>query len=693
MSNSSRVFSIIDSSYFPNIDGILSQFDVSLVHADFDIPACAVYIQTMGKTSNEFPCCASLSCLYNDYLPNVLNNDNHLFVVQSFYDSYLFRLTLIKSPPTFGHEDAPPEAWLLHTMSALRTSSLISNEIYLEDSNADEDSKANSYVTSFQPACGQHIYMCQAEVDCGRFFVASTLDGEYRAEFKISIHSSNWNSVSIDGTTIQEAIVDWFNFAAYNSSSNVLGDKRYLTVKEKNAFVSSSLTHVDTCSGLNCNPTCPGDFLLTAVVKSWDWDSFELSMILLAGFSSIFIILSIAVFISGNSILPYKFLPTTTDLCSGGICCCADDDDDDETMVSGVDKPVASTSVADDTPRNFKSGGKRVSVMLNKKDGGGGGRMLDRKTSLTITKGMMTGSALSHMNAVLKPLPRSASQELDAIDALNSPNNGGAGQQGGDDNDDWINSPSSYETPTKGRSEERQENRTSSLDRIPVTLDKRPPPPTTTTSTTTKNNMSIEKELASVLGGDEAAAVVALSSPHYDHLLQDTGPKSKLLRQYSRKVHGPSDRNETPSKLANGGNRKTGAADGNTTSSKNGNDGRVNVGGSRRSIMRSSSTDDHSSSSSHHHHGSSHRWRRHAHKKDHQRSLVQAAEEKGLVANIDVVRLNYDIDIKTGAKKGQKKRLLHDVNVHFPACSLTAIMGSSGWYAYTHIKFIIYIYM
>jgi hypothetical protein len=207
ISNSSRVFSIIDSAYFPNADGILEQFDVSFVHADFAIPSCAVNIKTMDKSSDLFPCCASLSCVYNDYLPRVLTHDNHVFVAQSLYDSYLFRLTVIKDPPTFGHRDAPPEAWILQSLGDIRASTLISNPIYLEDADADEDSTSSTYVTSFQPACGQHILMCHGEDDCGKYFVSSTFDDAFRADFKINIHSSNWHSVSIDGITLRDSII------------------------------------------------------------------------------------------------------------------------------------------------------------------------------------------------------------------------------------------------------------------------------------------------------------------------------------------------------------------------------------------------------------------------------------------------------------------------------------------------------
>lgn len=112
-----------------------------------------------------------------------------------------------------------------------------------------EHASSTSGVALFMPSCTQHVYLATTSLwDSGQLFNRS-ITRQYRrgtVSFTYSIRSGNWRRVTIDNTSLQQAITSWYN---------------------SNYTLSYSLR--DSCGTVLCNPTCPDQILFNVTDTNW----------------------------------------------------------------------------------------------------------------------------------------------------------------------------------------------------------------------------------------------------------------------------------------------------------------------------------------------------------------------------------------------------------------------------------------
>lgn len=157
-----------------------------------------------------------------------------LFIIFSLYDIYL----LSESIKRLSDEDA---GLFDYTRTVFLYGGAMNESV--------EEADSINHVSLFMPSCTQHVYLATTSLwDPGQLFNRSISHDYSRGTvyFSHSISSGNWRKVTINGTSLQEAINVWY-------SSNY------------------SLTHKlrDSCGAVLCNPTCPDQVVFSLPDIRW----------------------------------------------------------------------------------------------------------------------------------------------------------------------------------------------------------------------------------------------------------------------------------------------------------------------------------------------------------------------------------------------------------------------------------------
>ena len=200
----------------------LSQFSL--------LPACQYDV--LG-----YPCCISAKCMLQSRstLDHVLfPPDTPLFAIVSSYDMYVLSESIKRLS---GNEAG--------LVDYVRTVFLYGGAM----NESVEHASSNSGITLFMPSCTQHVYLATTSLwDSGQLFNRS-IRREYSrgtVSFSYSISSGNWRKVSINNTSLQQAITSWYN---------------------SNYTLNYKLR--DSCGTVLCNPTCPDQITFNVTDITW----------------------------------------------------------------------------------------------------------------------------------------------------------------------------------------------------------------------------------------------------------------------------------------------------------------------------------------------------------------------------------------------------------------------------------------
>lgn len=215
----SKVFAILDSSWFINYDN----YFIKKSNENFLWKTGILENNACRDMSWNFPCCLSVSCMYDK---NLVPKSISLLVLISKYDVYVLSDTLLDRMK----DDKKVEVGelLLHVNSyggqMLQSLDMVKQ-------------KENFYF--YFASCLEHVYLESSNL----------WDSTYQRVVEYNYHSikvihtvasNHWKTVGVDGVTIHDYINKWF----YNVSSSDNNNKDFSSI-------------LDTCTHVQCNPTCP----------------------------------------------------------------------------------------------------------------------------------------------------------------------------------------------------------------------------------------------------------------------------------------------------------------------------------------------------------------------------------------------------------------------------------------------------
>lgn len=186
-----------------------------------------------------YPCCISAKCMLQSHseLDNIFFPPyTPLFTILSLYDIYL----LSESIKRLSDEGA---GLFDYTRTVFLYGGAMNESV--------ENAFTASNVSLFMPSCTQHVYLATTSLwDPGQLFNRSISHDYSRRTiyFNHAIRSGNWRKISIDGTTLQQAISSWY---------------------DSNYTLNHKLS--DSCSAVICNPSCPDQVVFSVVDIGWSF--------------------------------------------------------------------------------------------------------------------------------------------------------------------------------------------------------------------------------------------------------------------------------------------------------------------------------------------------------------------------------------------------------------------------------------
>ena len=236
---------IADSAWSIDFEGNLAsrfQFGVAALLWNYQqLSACR-------DVSRGYPCCVSLKCMLESS-ENGYPKDVPLFLVNSLYDIIVI---LLSTRRVYGADDVKMGDYA-------RTSVVYGGAV----NESLEKALLIPSVSYFLTGCSQNVYFATSSLwDDDDVYNVST-SHEYTAtgiaSFKQTIKSNTWTSVTINDTSLRQAVHDWY--------------RENFTTKQR---------HQDNCGGILCNPSCPDTLEFTMFSNRWQkaLESFVVSIAL-----------------------------------------------------------------------------------------------------------------------------------------------------------------------------------------------------------------------------------------------------------------------------------------------------------------------------------------------------------------------------------------------------------------------------
>ena len=239
-----KIMVLTDSSWFINYQNILSELSLHKFLASItgrNLPGCA-------DTRADYPCCLSLFCMItNKYFPKYVL----FFNVISRYDIFALTRGIVM----------PLKSTRLDT-----TRKVISDMLSYggEVAQTVHQTKAFSNVHSILVSCFQHAYFATSSLwSPGRLFYARS-----QVSFKLSsflfrhaVQKGRWNNVAVNGETINRIIEKWYHAFVEGKS---------LQARNESDVITEPLRMLeDSCSSVQCNPTCPKSVVFNPKKDHW----------------------------------------------------------------------------------------------------------------------------------------------------------------------------------------------------------------------------------------------------------------------------------------------------------------------------------------------------------------------------------------------------------------------------------------